>query len=66
MTYRPTGPELFRFRRRWCVVASILFFSAMVALSNAQVRDVVCNEGDGSFDASFRTNVTLHVGAARS
>jgi hypothetical protein len=39
---------------------------AAASVARAQNRDVVCNRGAGSFDAEFRTGVTIRVDAARS
>ncbi len=43
----------------WCVF--------WTTLSLCQTRDrILCNAGDGSFDAEFRTGIRVHVGAARN
>jgi hypothetical protein len=40
-------------------------FWAMLSICQTQDR-ILCNRGDGNFDAEFRTGIKVHVGAARS
>jgi hypothetical protein len=40
-------------------------FWATLSTCQAQVR-ILCNRGDGNFDAEFRTGIKVHVGAARN
>jgi hypothetical protein len=50
--------------------ASVFFFfflfPATVGVCQTQGRSVLCNGGDGIFDAEFRTGIRVHVGAARN
>jgi hypothetical protein len=45
---------------------SIFLFWATLSMCQTQARSVLCNGGDGNFDAEFRTGIKVHVGAARS
>jgi hypothetical protein len=44
----------------------ILLFCAATGVCHAQGRDVICNKGEGEFEAEFLTGVSVHVGAARN
>ena len=46
------------------VLVALCYVSA--SLSVAQEHDVLCRDGDGSFQAEFHTGVTVQVGAARA
>jgi hypothetical protein len=46
-------------------LAFLAFFCAAATLCRAQTDSVVCNRGTGSFGITFRTGVTVEVGAAR-
>ena len=46
-------------------LAFLAFFCAAATLCHAQSDSVVCSRGTGSFGSTFRTGVTVEVGAAR-
>ena len=46
-------------------LAFLAFFCAGATLCHAQTDSVVCSRGTGSFGITFRTGVTVEVGAAR-
>jgi hypothetical protein len=48
------------------VVLALCCFACLAGRGFAQDHDVLCNDGDGSFQAEFHTGVTVKVGAARS
>jgi hypothetical protein len=50
--------------RRWAIAVFFLFW-ATLSICETQARIVLCRDGDGNFDAEFRTGVKVHVGAAR-
>lgn len=46
--------------------AILLFlFSPVLSVCQFQTRSILCHDGNGIFDATFRTGVSVHVGAAR-
>ena len=45
---------------------SLLLFCVTSSVCLAQVRDVLCAEGDGKFEAEFRGGIRVSVGAARN
>jgi hypothetical protein len=47
-------------------VASFLLFCGTLSVCQTQVRDVLCSDGSGKFEAEFRTGIKIHVGAAQS
>ncbi|HMD17246.1 MAG TPA: hypothetical protein VKH18_11305 [Terriglobales bacterium] len=55
-------------RRGWLASASVFFFLvwATFGVCQTQGRGVLCNDGDGIFEAEFRTGIKVHVGAARN
>jgi hypothetical protein len=55
-------------RRNRLAGASVSFFLFWATLSTSQTRgrSVVCDGGDGTFDAEFGTGIKVHVGAARN
>lgn len=48
------------------LLASLMLFCVTASVCRAQTKDVVCNAGDGNFEASFHTGVKVRVGAARN
>jgi hypothetical protein len=49
------------------MTAAVLFlFCLTLSVCLAQVHDVVCAEGDGSFETEFNTGIRVRVGAARN
>jgi len=67
------SPDRYRFvrhplRRSRLAAASVFFFlfGATLCICQTEGRSVLCNDGDGIFDAKFRTGVRVHVGAARN
>lgn len=54
-------------RIRCCSALAIFLLICLPAsVCHAQVHDVVCNQGDGEFEAPFYSGVRVHVGAARN
>jgi hypothetical protein len=64
-TYRERFEPRFSSNSRLVVSSSFLFW-AMLNICQAQNHSVLCKGGVGNFDAKFRTEVGVHVGAARS
>ena len=56
--------RLSRLRLSFSVIC--LYSLAALTLCTAQTDDVLCRGGNGKFEASFRREVKVHVGAARS
>jgi hypothetical protein len=54
------------FRSHFRFTASVFLFSATMCLCQTPAPSVVCNNGDGSFDAEFRTGINVHVGAMKT
>ena len=53
--------------RRFAAVGVFLCCVLWATLSTCQTQGaILCNRGDGNFDAEFRTGVKVHVGAARN
>ena len=48
------------------IAASLLFFCLTSSACLAQMHDVLCTEGDGNFEAQFRSGIKVRVGAARN
>jgi hypothetical protein len=48
------------------ITAALLLLWIGPTVCRAQVRDVLCTDGDGNFDAEFRAGVRVKVGAARN
>jgi len=49
------------------MVRALLFvFFLTSSVCVAQTHDVLCTEGDGNFEAQFRTGIKVRVGAARN
>ena len=46
--------------------AALFLFCLTSSVCLAQVHDVVCAEGDGSFETEFNTGIRVRVGAARN
>ena len=46
-------------------IASVFLLWPALCASQPQARGVLCSDGDGNYDAAFRTGVKVHVGAAR-
>ena len=55
-----------RFRIRTMLWVALLLFFASAGVCRAQSHYMVCKDGDGNFDAAFRTGVQVRVGAARN
>ncbi len=54
-------------RRRFAASGVLLCCVFWATLSACQTRGpILCNRGDGNFDAEFRAGVKVHVGAARN
>ena len=47
------------------ILAWLAFLCLASSPSHAQIPDVLCNEGSGSFEAAFHTGVKVRVGAAK-
>jgi hypothetical protein len=56
----------FRFPSGGVALAFVFLFSLSASVCRAQIRDVVCHDGDGEFGATFPTGVQVHVGPARN
>lgn len=56
---------LLRFRYAAAVLALFLLSCLTAGVCHAQVRDVVCREGTGYFEAASPTGIRVHVGASR-
>ncbi len=48
------------------MTVSLLFLCLVSSPCYAQIHDVLCNEGSGSFEAAFRNEVRVRVGAAKN
>jgi hypothetical protein len=52
---------------RGLIVALLIFlYGATLGVCQSQPRSILCTAAGGSFDAEFRTEVKVHVGAARN
>src|SRR5271166_4182665 len=60
------GPALAVSRCGVAAVAVFFFFSLSATVCHAQIRDVVCRDGAGDFDAEFQTGVAVRVGPSRA
>jgi hypothetical protein len=60
----PSSPV--RFRYSSTALALFFLFCLTARVCHAQSHDVICNNGDGDFEAEFHTGVRVHVGAARN
>jgi len=49
--------------RAWLTLLWLM--ASLSSPCHAEIPDVLCNEGSGSFEAAFRTGVKMHVGAAK-
>jgi hypothetical protein len=52
--------------RTLLATVSFVFICSVLTLSQLEAPNVVCHNGDGVFDAEFRTGVKVHVGAAKN
>ena len=52
-------------RRARLVAAALALFWPALCICQPQARSILCRSGNGTFDAEFRSGVTVHVGAAR-
>src|ERR1700688_3633108 len=50
--------------RRSTAAALFLFWSAL-SICETHAPAVLCSNGEGNFDAEFRTGIKVHIGAAR-
>src|SRR6202795_4588742 len=46
-------------------LACLAFLCLVSSACHAEIPDVLCNEGSGSFETAFHTGVKVHVGAAK-
>ncbi len=58
--------SVFRFADYLTLVATCLVLSPIAGLGQTPARSVLCRDGNGVFDAEFRSGVRVHIGATRN